>query len=167
MHFLLNPYAGGELYVTRTLVLGLGNALRGDDGLGAAVIAWLSQRHLPADVALLDAGTPGLELVLTLADYPRVLVVDAAELRRAPGQWARLTGNQVRASDDEAALNLHRAGLAEALALGAQMDLLPAELVIYGIQPARLEWSPGLSVAAQAAVSVVGQAILEELCPKS
>ena len=153
--------------MSKTLVLGLGNLLRGDDGLGPAVIGWLSQRSLPPGVAVLDGGTPGLELVLTLADYPRVLIVDAADLNRAPGQWARFTGNQVRPPDGEAGLNLHHAGLAEALALGAELGTLPTEVVIYGIQPAQLEWSLGLSVAAQAAVPTVGQVILEELWPKS
>jgi len=151
--------------VSKTLVLGLGNPLRGDDGIGAAVVSWLSQRPLPPDVVALDGGTPGLELVLTLADYPRVLVVDAADLKRAPGQWTRLTREQVRPAGGQ--LSLHQAGLAEALALGDELGTLPAELTVYGVQPEQLNWAPGLSPAAQAAVPVVGQAVLEELWPKS
>jgi hydrogenase maturation protease len=153
--------------VTRTLVLGLGSRLRGDDGLGPAVVDWLNQRALPPDVVALDGGTPGLELVLTLADYPRALIVDAADLGQAPGQWARLTRRQVAQAGAGAGLSLHAAGLAEALALGAELGTLPADLVIYGIQPARLDWSQELSPQAQAAVPGVGQAVLEELWPKS
>jgi hydrogenase maturation protease len=153
--------------VSRTLVLGLGNTLRADDGLGSAVIDWLAQRPLPPDVVVLDAGTPGLELVLTLADYPRALIVDAAELHRAPGQWARLNRQQVEPADAGAGLSLHHAGLAEALALGEELGMLPAELIIIGIQPARLDWTPGLSPEAQAAVPQVGQAVLEAIWPKS
>jgi hydrogenase maturation protease len=151
--------------VSKTLVLGLGNTLRGDDGLGAAVVGWLSQQPLPPDVTVQDGGTPGLELVLTLADYPRVVVVDAADLRRAPGQWTKLTREQVRPT--EGALSLHHAGLAEALELGAELGTLPGELVVYGVQPEQLDWAPGLSPALQAAVPAVGQAVLEELWPKS
>jgi len=153
--------------MSQTLVLGLGNILRADDGLGAAVIGWLSQRSLPPEVVVQDGGTPGLELVLTLADYPRALIVDAAELHRAPGEWARLTPRQVQPAGVEAGLSLHSAGLAEALALGQELGTLPAELIIYGIQPARLDWETGLSPQAQAAVPQVGQAVLEELWPKS
>ena len=153
--------------MSRTLVLGLGNTLRADDGLGSAVIDWLAQRPLPPEVEILDAGTPGLELVLTLADYPRALIVDAAELHRAPGQWARLNRQQVEPADAAVGLSLHQAGLAEALALGEELGTLPAELIIFGIQPARLEWASGLSPAAQAAVPQVGQAVLEAIWPKS
>ncbi len=153
--------------MSQTLVVGLGSRLRGDDGLGPAVVDWLSQRALPPDVAAQDGGTPGLELVLTLADYPRVVIVDAADLRQAPGRWARLGREQVRRAGEAAGLSLHHAGLAEALALGEELGMLPAELVIYGVQPARVDWSPGLSPQAQAAVPAVGQAVLEELWPKS
>ena len=153
--------------MSRTLVLGLGNVLRADDGLGSAVIGWLSRRPLPPEVDLQDGGTPGLELVLTLADYPRVLIVDAAELQRAPGQWARLTRQQVAPADAAVGLSLHHAGLAEALALGEELGTLPAELMIYGVQPARLDWAAGLSSAAQAAVPQVGQAVWEAIWPKS
>ncbi len=147
-------------------MLGLGSRLRGDDGLGPAIVDWLNQRALPPDVVALEGGTPGLELVLTLADYPRALIVDAADLGQAPGQWARLTRHQVTAAAG-AGLSLHAAGLAEALALGAELGTLPADLVIYGVQPARLDWSQELSPQAQAAVPGVGQAVLEELWPKS
>ena len=152
--------------MTKTLVLGLGNVLRGDDGLGPAVVDWLNQHGLPPDVTALDGGTPGLEMVLTLADYPRALIVDAADLHRVPGEWMRLSPNQVQPSD-QARLSLHYAGLAEALALGAELGTLPAELSIYGVQPAQVDWLPGLSAQAQAAVPSVGQAVLEELWPKS
>jgi hydrogenase maturation protease len=151
--------------VTKTLVLGLGSRLRGDDGLGPAVVDWLNQQPLPPDVTALDGGTPGLELALTLADYPRAVIVDAAELHRAPGQWARLERHQLAAANTAA--GLHAAGLAEALALGSELGTLPAELVIYGVQPAQVDWSPDLSPQAQAAVPRVGQAVLEELWPKS
>ena len=153
--------------MSRTLVLGLGNTLRADDGLGSAVIGWLAQRPLPPEVEILDAGTPGLELVLTLADYSRALIVDAAELHRAPGQWARLNRQQVEPADAAVGLSLHQAGLAEALALGEELGTLPAELIIFGVQPARLDWAPGLSPEAQAAVPQVGQAVLEAIWPKS
>jgi len=153
--------------MSQTLVLGLGNVLRADDGLGSAVIDWLSQRPLPREVVVQDGGTPGLELVLTLSGYPRALIVDAADLHRAPGQWARLTRQQVQSADAEAGLSLHHAGLAEALALGEELGTLPAELIIFGIQPAGLDWESGLSPQAQAAVPQVGQAVLEELWPKS
>jgi hydrogenase maturation protease len=60
-------------------------------------------------------------------------------------------------------LSLHSAGLAEALALGAALNILPPTIIIYGVQPQNLDWTAQLSHEVQAAVAEVGQAILREL----
>jgi hydrogenase maturation protease len=143
----------------RTLILGLGNPLRGDDGVGAAAISWLQARGLPPGVVALDGGTSGLELVLAMAGYDRVIIVDAADLHRAPGAWIRFRPDMTRLSEVEPLLSMHDAGLPEALALAASLDALPAELVIFGVQPAQLDWSPGLSGPVQAAVPAVGEEV--------
>lgn len=152
----------------KALILGLGNPLRGDDGLGPAVIAWLQEHGLPADIVAVDGGTAGLELVLTLMGYQQALIVDAADIGRAPGEWIRFTPDLQPVLDQAVGrleekgplLSLHTAGLAEALALGAALGVLPEEVVIFGVQPARLDWSPGLSAEVQAAVPVVGREML-------
>jgi hydrogenase maturation protease len=155
--------------VNETLVLGLGNPWRGDDGFGPAVIRWLQVRGLPPGVVAVDGGTPGLDLVLTLAGdlkghpYRRALIVDSADLGRAPGEWARFTPAQVRLRVDGARLSVHAAGLAEALALGEALGTLPEEVVIFGVQPAWHDWQPGLSAEVEAVVPIVGQAVLQEL----
>lgn len=159
---------------TDTLVLGLGNPLRGDDGLGPAVIAWLQEHGLPAGVVAVDGGTAGLELVLTLMGdhagrpYHRALIVDAADVGRAPGEWVRFTPDLQPVLDQAVGrleekgplMSMHTAGLAEALALGAALGVLPEEVVIFGVQPAQIDWSPGLSAEVQTAVPLVGREIL-------
>jgi hydrogenase maturation protease len=166
MHLVLDAHAGSEIRVSDapkpdTLVLGLGNPLRSDDGIGPAVIEWLQAHDLPSGAVVIDGGTRGLELILTLADCRRALIVDAAEIGRAPGEWERLTPDLIRPKDGPT-ISLHAAGLAEALALGEALGALPEEVVIFGVQPARLDWSPGLSAEAQAAVPEVGRAVLRE-----
>ena len=149
-----------------TLVLALGNPLRGDDGAGAAVIRSLEDSgRLPAAVSLLDGGTPGLETVLLLQGYRRVIIVDAAEMGLEPGAWARFTPEKVVSGARDVSLRgtLHYAGLAEALKLGEALGILPPEIVIYGIQPLEVGWQPGLSAPVRAAVPAVCAAILDEL----
>ena len=146
-----------------SLILGVGNPLRGDDGIGAAVIEWLRERSLPPHATAVDGGTAGLDLVSTLMGHQRAIIVDAADVKRAPGEWVRLTLDVARLQASELTLSLHAAGLADALALGAALGTLPAEIVIYGVQPARLDWTIGLSNQAQSAVPLVGRAILEEV----
>ena len=146
-----------------TLILGLGNSLRGDDGAGPAVIEWLSQRILPPGVEAVDGGTAGLDNVSMLMGHERAIIVDAADIGQAPGAWARFTPDVTRLQDHDTALSLHSAGLAEALALGAALNVLPPTIIIYGVQPQNLDWSAQLSAEVQAAVAEVGQAILAEV----
>lgn len=146
-----------------TLILGLGNSLRGDDGAGPAVIEWLDQQALPAEVEAIDGGTAGLDIVSTLMEHERAIIVDAANIGRAPGAWVRFTPDVARLKDNNTALSLHSAGLAEALALGAALNVLPREIIIYGVQPKSTDWLPQLSDEVQAAVTEVGQAYCERL----
>ena len=146
-----------------TLVLALGNPLRGDDGVGAAILAQLAEADLPPGVTLLDGGTPGLETALLLQGYRRAVIIDAADMGLEPGQWARFTRDAARLGSADLRGTLHSAGLAEALSLGEALGLLPEAVVIFGIQPAAVGWTPGLSAPVAAAVPAVGAAILAEL----
>ncbi len=149
----------------RTLVLALGNPLRGDDGVGAAVLAQLERMDLPPSVELLDGGTAGLETLLLMQGYARVIVVDAAEMGKPPGTVVRFTRDEVRlgARDMHLRGTLHYAGLAEALALAEAMDMMPPELMVIGVQPHAIDWELALSDAVAAAVPSVCQAVLEAL----
>ena len=131
----------------KVLILGLGNSLRGDDGAGPAVVAALSSMDLPPHVELLDGGTPGLETVLLLEGYERVIIVDAADMGLEPGEWRRFTPDtaEIRSDENKLGGTLHAAGLAEALVLAEVLDLLPKTLIIYGIQPISLDWSQKLT----------------------
>ena len=146
-----------------TIVLGLGNSLRGDDGVGPAVIEWLDQQILPPGVEAIDGGKAGLDIVSTLMGRERAIIVDAANVGQPPGQWVRFTPDVARLKDNDTTLSLHSAGLSVALALGAALNVLPPTIIVYGVQPLNLDWSPQLSDEVQAAVIEVGQAILAEV----
>lgn len=145
----------------KTLVLALGNTLRADDGVGAAVIEVLETYPAVPDVDLLDGGTPGFETVLLMQNYTHVIVIDAADMELAPGAWRQFTPDAVRLKSRDMHLRgtLHYAGLAEALSLGAALDLLPPHITIIGVQPASIDWEIGLTDAVQAAVPQVADAV--------
>jgi hydrogenase maturation protease len=160
-HHLEDAWPGRE----KTLVLGLGNPLRADDGVGAAVIESLRETLGHEDaVDLIDGGTPGLESVLLLQGRSRVIVVDAADMGLEPGAWRTFTLDEV-VPVAKAAMQgtLHDAGLFEALALAEALDALPAELVIFGVQPGSLGWEQGLTPPVRRAVPALCEAIGEAL----
>lgn len=150
----------------KTLVLALGNPLRGDDGIGVAILEHIdANASLPSNVTLCDGGCAGLESVLLLQGYNRAIIVDAAKIGGKPGAWRRWRFGQamLRQCDMHTIPSLHFAGLAEALTLGDALGILPPEIVIYGVQPRKIGWSPGLSEPVRHAIPAICANILEEL----
>jgi hydrogenase maturation protease len=149
----------------KTLVMALGNILRGDDGVGAAVIEALRERPALPEVEWLDGGTPGFEAVLMMQGYDHVIVVDAADMGDEPGVWRWFSADEVRLKSKDLHLRgtLHYAGLAEALSLGAALDILPPRIDIVGVQPQQIDWEIGMSAAVVAVIPVVAEAIYAAL----
>jgi hydrogenase maturation protease len=118
---------------------------------------------LPPYVEVVDGGTPGLETVLLLQGYERVIIVDAAEMGLEPGQWRCFTPDtaELHSSENKLQGTLHAAGLAEALVLAGALDVLPPTLIIYGIQPLSLDWSQNLTEPLQAALPDLINSIVE------
>lgn len=156
------PVADRQL--PNTLVLSLGNPLRGDDGVGTAVLTMLAAYPIiPPEVVLQDGGTPGLETVLLLEGYEKVIIIDAADMGLSPGEWRRFSSAKLAAQEANLKGTLHQAGLAEALELAEALGMLPDEVVVYGVQPTEIGWEPGLSAVVETTVGEVCKAILAEL----
>jgi hydrogenase maturation protease len=145
------------------LVLGLGNPLRGDDGIGPRVIEALNRRGLPEGATALDAGTGGLDLLQVLEGWERAIIIDAADVGREPGQFVRFTPDEARFVGSQDAMSLHNAGLAEVLALADAVGQPLPEMVIFGVQPEKIGWGERLSEAVEAALPALVDAVLDEV----
>jgi hydrogenase maturation protease len=136
------------------LVLGLGNVLCGDDGLGAAAIALLDRRFIaPEGVQVLDGGTLGLSLIPWIEDSAATILVDAIRDDAAPGSLVRLEGDEVGPAV-EARLSVHQVGVADVFAGLQLLGRVPPHLVLWGLVPQTLELGLGRS------------AIIEERLPE-
>jgi hydrogenase maturation protease len=147
----------------KTLIIGLGNTLRKDDGIGPRVVQDLANHDLPKDVEIIDGGTRGLELVTLLEGRQRVIVIDAAEIGKKPGEIERFSLGEARLLDAGRQISVHSAGLGDALLLADALGVLPQAVVIYGIQPASLDWDPELSPELEQVIPRVVESILDEL----
>ena len=145
------------------LILGLGNPLLGDEGIGGRVVEELRGLALPDGVDVIEGGTAGLGLIGLMEGYQRVIIVDAADMGRPPGHIVRFTPSEVQFKTAEAPLSLHQIGLVEALALAEALEMAPAELIIIGVQPSRLEMGVGLSPEVEGAIPQVVRMVLDEL----
>lgn len=146
-----------------TLVIGLGNTLRGDDGVGMRIAGLLASHMLPEGVEVVQGGTRGLELVNWMEGWQRVIIIDAAEVGEEPGGFARFTLADGHLLGDDQHLSIHAAGLRDALLLAEVLDVLPEEVIVFGVQPARLDWDDTLSPEVEAAVPKILNSVLGEL----
>lgn len=146
-----------------TLILGVGNTLYGDDGLGVRIAERLAQERLPAGVVVEEAGLNGVDLVIKMEGWQRVILIDAVQMGTQPGTWRRFKPEEVRLIAEGQRFSLHQSGVASALELAEALGKLPAEVILYGVEPEVLEVKEGLSPAVQAAIPELTQNILNEL----
>ena len=144
------------------LILGLGNPLQGDDGVGCRVAQELQERALPDGVEVMDGGTPGVGLLNLFEGRQRVIIVDAAEMNKSPGELVRFRPEDVTLTGSGQRFSLHRSGVADALALAAELKIALPEIVVYGVQPERVDWNDSLSPKVGVAVPQVIEAVLNE-----
>ena len=147
----------------KTLVLGLGNILLHDEGIGVWVAESLQRQfEFPPEVAVLEGGTLGLDLLPRLDGVERLLVIDAVKLGREPGDLARLAGDEV-----PAALHIkvspHQVGIQDLLAAARLMGREPPEVVLWGMEPERLDPGTGFSPSVESAIPRLQAAVLDEL----
>jgi hydrogenase maturation protease len=145
------------------LVLGVGNILLQDEGVGVRVVEQLQEAYaIPEEVKVLDGGTMGLDLLYYLEEVDRLLVVDAVDARQPPGTIVRLTDGQIPALLGRK-LSPHQIGLADLLSVAGLRDLAPRETVLIGVQPASLETDLSLSPTVSAQLPSIVDMVLEEL----
>ena len=144
------------------LVLGVGNILLRDEGVGVHVVRALEDRPLPADVELLDGGTAALDLLNAIADRKKVIVVDAVRGGGEPGDIYRFHPED---APPEAAqsVSLHQVDLLETLTSAELLGCAPQEVVIFGIEPKELDWGLDLSPEVAAVVPRVIELVLTEI----
>jgi hydrogenase maturation protease len=135
----------------------------GDDGVGIQVVEMLSQCELPPGVRVEEAGLPGWGLPSWFEGHSRVILVDAVQMGSEPGNWRRFRSDEIKVVMEESALSLHQPDLACGLELSQALDLLPQELILYGIQPAEVCAGTGLSPEVQACMQDIVENILNEV----
>ena len=126
-----------------TLVLGLGNTLLGDEGVGVYAVQRLEQALAGTDgVLCLDGGTLSFTLAGPIEDSARLIVIDAAELHAEPGSVRVFEGaamdHHVGAGSKR---SVHEVSLADLLAIACLAGRLPEYRALIGIQPEFVDWS--------------------------
>jgi hydrogenase maturation protease len=140
----------GETGSGKLLILGLGNVICGDDGVGVVAVDRLAREYeLPQGVEALDGGTLGLALLHYAAGADDLLLVDAIRADNPPGTLVRLSGDDVAPAVRER-LSVHQIGVADLLEGLRLLDAYPRRVLLLGLVPESLELRVGLSPAVDA-----------------
>jgi len=145
------------------LLLGLGNTIMSDDGMGCLAVDRLQENYrFPSEVTLLEGGTLGLDLLPHLEGIDRLLIIDALDMRATPGSVFRLEGEEVpRAFASK--LSVHQMGVQDLLAVAELQGHLPSELVVWGIQPESIEVGTELTRPVKDALEQLLAGVLDDL----
>ena len=152
----------------RTLILGVGNLLLSDEGVGLRVVERLVRTYeLPQEVQALDGGTLGLDLLYYLESedgcpVDNLLIIDAVEMKKEPGTLLRLEGDEVP-SYLSIKISPHQVGIPDMLFAAKLKDLYPRNVVLWGVQPGVLDAGLELSPPVAAQVDVLVENAVKEL----
>jgi hydrogenase maturation protease len=148
---------------TSILVLGLGNVLLADDGVGPLALARLERDYcIPRGVRLAEGGTLGLALLDEIAQAQHLILVDAVATEEPPGTLVRLDGEAVRDAVRDR-LSVHQVGVADLLDAARLIGRYPASVVLLGIVPDRIGLAVTRTRAVEAALPALVAAVVDEL----
>lgn len=147
--------------VTRTLILGIGNTLLSDEGVGVQMLDYL-RRHHPelAGAQFLDGGTLSFTLAPYIETAEHLIVVDAAELLAQPGTVQVFEGDAMDRFAGRTKRSVHEVSLGDLLAIAHLTESLPAHRALVAIQPQNVDWGHDLSEPVKRALPHAARRVL-------
>ena len=147
----------------KTLVLGVGNRIMSDEGIGVHLVERLcSQFSLPEEIQVLDGGTLGLDLIYFLEGIENLLIVDAVQADLEPGGMLRLQDDAVPAFMS-IKISPHQVGVPDMLFAAKLRGVVPRRIVLWGVQPERVELGMDLSPLLESKMDALMAHVLDEL----
>jgi hydrogenase maturation protease len=146
----------------KLLVLGVGNILLMDEGLGVHAVQELQQESWPAGVDFMDGGTFTQDVFYLFEGYEQVLVLDVVRAGGAPGSLYQMT-EQDLVQDKQQALSLHDIDLLDSLRMAELSGHKPI-LEVLGLEPERIDWGLEMTPAIKQAYAGYLQKTRQRIC---
>jgi hydrogenase maturation protease len=143
----------------RTLILGIGNLLLCDEGVGVHAARALQREELPEEVVILEVGTAFLEAIPEIELADRIIIIDAMQAEHAPGTIYRVPFEDC--VKPECIASLHGFDLSRVIFMAGR-DRVP-EAVVIGVEPARIEWGTELSPEIRDMIPAVIETVKKEI----
>ena len=145
----------------RIVIIGVGNLLMKDEGIGIHAVQSLQEIGLPPDVKLIDGGTSP-DLISYTRAGDKMIIIDAARAGSKPGTIYRFRPEDIAAGKGSLT-SAHEMGVVENLNLMTITGNAPAEVVIIGIEPAEIDWGTELSPQLKQRLPAIVKVVLKEI----
>lgn len=144
-------------------VVGIGNLLIGDDGVGIHAVEMLGSMNLPSHVEVHDADSNMFLLLEAIDGRDKAIIIDAYENGSEPGTIKKFVIDTDALPDTDIKLSLHDMGFFDGLKMGQTADIkLPKEIVVIGVEPERLEAGMELSSKIKAVLPKILDEVMAE-----
>ena len=144
----------------KILIVGIGNLLCRDEGIGVHVIQEMKKMELPGHIELLDIGTSTMDLIAYLDGVKKLIVIDAMKAGGTPGTIYKCKPDDLL-PEEEGPISLHEIGLLESLNMAQKMGM-KIDTVIIGVEPKVLDWEMELSDEVKSKIPNIIEAVLKE-----
>jgi hydrogenase maturation protease len=155
-------YGGEEISPPKTVILGVGNVLLSDEGIGVHVVNELSTMELPPGVSVVEGGTDGFRLLNIITETDRLIVIDAVKGGAEPGSIYRFNVGDVKNVPSGFRTSVHQVGILEVIDLSGLIGKTPKTTII-GVEPKSLEMSLELTPEIKAKIPRIIELVFEEL----
>jgi hydrogenase maturation protease len=142
-------------------IIGCGNLLLKDEGVGIHLIEFLKKDKLPEDVELIDGATAGFDLLPYFEDAEKIVIVDAIRAEGPPGEIYKFTPKDFD-TDHTLKASLHDITLDEVFKIAGKLGMLPP-ITIFGVQPKDITWGMELSQEIGKILPRLAQLVKEEI----
>ena len=144
----------------KILIVGIGNLLCRDEGIGVHVIQEMKNMKLPDHIDLLDMGTSTMDLISHLEGVRKLIAIDAMKAGGTPGTIYKCRPEDLL-PEEKGPISLHEIGLIESLNMAQKMGM-KIDTVIIGVEPEILDWGMELTEAVKNKIPLIIEAVLKE-----
>ncbi len=144
----------------KILVVGIGNLLCKDEGIGIHVIQEMQKMELPDHIELLDIGTSTMDLISHLERVKKLIIIDAMKAEGKPGTIYKCKPEDLIPKGEES-VSLHDIGVIETLSMARKMGM-EIETVIIGVEPQIMDWGMELTEEVKNKIPLIIEAVLKE-----
>jgi hydrogenase maturation protease len=157
-----NNKGGEKNSPPKIVILGVGNLLLSDEGVGVHIANELLKMNLPSDVSVIEGGTDGFRLLNIITEADRLIIIDTVKGNAPPGSIYRFDIGEVQNSPSGFKTSVHQVGILEVLDLSGLIGKTPRTTVI-GVEPKSLEMAMELSPEIKAKVPRIIELVLDEV----